>query len=101
MTKKLIQINIWILKLLKLKIVKDIKFLSVGLYQMQRKGLNPWRYPECFIKCCAKLPEAEVDKFEAWVVNPAGEPSPAYAEADEKWDDGSPPLPIVQVINSP
>jgi hypothetical protein len=55
--------------------------------RMQRKGLNPWRYPECFIKCAAKLPPAEVEKFEAWVINPAGEPDAvqAYAEADEKW----------------
>ena len=54
--------------------------------RMQSKGLNPWRYPECFIKCAAKLPPAEVDKFEAWVINPAGEPAEqVYAEADEKW----------------
>ena len=51
-------------------------------------------YPECFIECAAKLPPAEVEKFEAWVVNPGGEPSAVYAEADEKWQDGSPPLPV-------
>jgi len=64
--------------------------------RMQRKGLNPWRYPECFIKCAAKLPPAEVEKFEAWVINPAGEPDAvqAYAEADEKWQDSKPADPV-------
>ena len=57
--------------------------------RLQRQGLNPWRYPECFIECAAKLPPAE-----AWVVNPTGEPSAVYAEADEKWQDGSPPVPV-------
>ena len=64
--------------------------------RMQRKGLNPWRYPECFIKCAAKLPPAEVDKFEAWVINPAGEPAAilAYTEAEEKWQDSKPVTPV-------
>ena len=62
--------------------------------RMQRKGLNPWRYPECFIKCAAKLPPAEVDKFEAWVIN-AGEPAEqVYVEADEKWQDSKPVDPV-------
>jgi len=63
--------------------------------RMQSKGLNPWRYPECFIECAAKLPPAEVDKFEAWVINPAGEPAvQVYAEADEKWQDEKPVEPV-------
>ena len=63
--------------------------------RMQSKGLNPWRYPECFIKCAAKLPPAEVDKFEAWVINPAGEPAEqVYVEADEKWQDSKPVDPV-------
>ena len=67
-----------------------------AILRLQRKGLNPWRYPECFIKCAAKLPPAEVDKFEAWVINPAGEPDSilAYAEADEKWQDSKPAEPV-------
>ena len=73
--------------------------------RMQSKGLNPWRYPECFIECAAKLPPAEVDKFEAWVINPAGEPAELFHQvAEEKWSDGSPPVPIhvkAGKINSP
>ena len=60
--------------------------------RLQRKGLNPWRYPECFIECAASLPEKEVEKFEAWIVNPAGEPSEGIrAIADEKWESNAPP----------
>ncbi len=40
--------------------------------RMQRLGLDPWRYPEAFIECCKLLPPREVDKFEAWMVNPSG-----------------------------
>ena len=31
--------------------------------RLQKKGLIPWRYPECFIECAALL-----------IVNPSGEP---------------------------
>ena len=64
--------------------------------RMQRKGLNPWRYPECFIKCAKMLPPAELEKFEACVINPAGEPDAVrtYAEADEKWQDSTPAEPV-------
>jgi hypothetical protein len=40
--------------------------------RLQRLGLDPWRYPEAFIECCKLLPPKEVDKFEAWMVNPSG-----------------------------
>ena len=74
--------------------------------RLQKKGLNPWRYPECFIECAKKLPPAEVDKFESWVINPAGEPAALllHTMAEEKWQDGSPPVPIhlkAGKINSP
>ena len=63
--------------------------------RLQRKGLNPWRYPECFIECAAKLPAAEVEKFEAWIVNPTGEPSEGIrAIAEEKWEASPPPVPV-------
>ena len=42
--------------------------------RLQKRGLTPWMYPECFIKCAAKLPPAELDKFESWIINPTGEP---------------------------
>ena len=62
--------------------------------RLQKKGLSPWRYPECFIDCAKTLPPAEVDKFEEWIVNPAGEPSELIrAAAEEKWQHGAPPLP--------
>ena len=42
--------------------------------RLQNMGLSPWKYPEAMIECCKKLPEEEAGKFEAWIVNPAGEP---------------------------
>ena len=42
--------------------------------RLQKKGLIPWRYPECFIECAALLPAEELSKFESWIVNPSGEP---------------------------
>ena len=64
--------------------------------RMQKKGLNPWRYPECFIECAKMLPPAELEKFEAWVICPTGEPDAVrtYAEADEKWQDSKPAEPV-------
>ena len=67
--------------------------------RLQKKGLNPWRYPETFVECCRKLPADEVAKFESWIVNPQGEDpdavtvqefqalpvyQPALAQDDEK-----------------
>ena len=48
-----------------------------------------------FIECAAKLPRLEVEKFEAWIVNPTGEPSEGIrAIAEEKWEaSGTPPAP--------
>ena len=42
--------------------------------RLQEMGLSPWKYPEAMVECCKKLPDAEIDKFESWIVNPAGEP---------------------------
>ena len=42
--------------------------------RLQGMGLSPWKYPEAMVECCKKLPNNEVDKFEQWIVNPAGEP---------------------------
>jgi len=74
--------------------------------RLQRKGLSPWRYPECFVECARKLPAVEVAKFEEWLVNPGEDNSkfmtvqefrslPVYKEEcknveDEKQDDSLP-----------
>ena len=74
---------------------KTVQETILRFRRMQKKGLNPWRYPECFIECAAKLPAAELDKFESWVINPAGEPRPAQEIAEEKWEVGATlPLPV-------
>ena len=38
----------------------------------QRNGLKSIMIPECLIECSANLPEAELDKFEDWIINPQG-----------------------------
>ena len=38
----------------------------------QRNGLKAIMIPECLIECSATLPEAELDKFEEWIINPGG-----------------------------
>ena len=74
---------------------KTVQEAIMRFRRMQKKGLNPWRYPECFIECAAKLPLAELDKFEEWVINPAGEPRPVQQLAEEKWEVGTTlPLPV-------
>jgi len=40
--------------------------------RLQIHGLNPEKYPEAMIECCAKLPAGEAEKFESWLINPAG-----------------------------
>ena len=51
--------------------------------RLQKKGLIPWRYPECFIECAASLPETELLKFESWIVNPEGEPNKNCLSVEE------------------
>jgi len=38
----------------------------------QRNGLKAMMIPECLIECSNNLPEAELDKFEEWIINPQG-----------------------------
>ena len=58
--------------------------------RLQKKGLNPWRYPETFVECCRKLPADEVAKFESWDAVTVQEfqalpvYQPALAQDDEK-----------------
>ena len=95
---------------------KTVQEAIVKFRRLQNQGLPPWMYPEAMIKCCAKLADAEIGKFEEWLVCPQGEP-PADAvdvrdflkaqaqlentieEGDEKGDDEKqeeikPPSPV-------
>lgn len=73
---------------------KTVSEAIIRFRRLQKQGLSPWMYPECFIKCCAKLPPAEIDKFESWIINPAGEPSlPVFAAADTAWKKQAPTSP--------
>ena len=38
----------------------------------QRNGLKALMFPECLIECSKGLPDAELDKFEDWIINPQG-----------------------------
>ena len=38
----------------------------------QRNGLRPMLVPECLISCAKGLDEAQLDLFEAWIINPNG-----------------------------
>ena len=39
----------------------------------RNKGLSAMMIPECLIECAVGLPPDEVDKFEAWLINPSGD----------------------------
>ena len=36
----------------------------------RRNGLKPMLVPECLIQCSVALSAKELDKFEAWIINP-------------------------------
>ena len=36
----------------------------------RQNGLKPMLVPECLIECSVGLTSAELDKFEAWIINP-------------------------------
>ena len=38
----------------------------------KRRGLKPYLIPECLIACAQGLPPDEMEKFEAWIVDPEG-----------------------------
>ena len=44
-------------------------------YRHKNLGVPPHLWPEVFVKCAAKLPPAEMAKFESWLVNPEGAPT--------------------------
>ena len=53
-------------------------------YRHKRLGVQPHLWPEVFVKCAADLSDSELGKFEAWLVNPQGEPTgPVLKAVDE------------------
>ena len=44
-------------------------------YRHKNLGVPPHLWPEIFIDCAANLPDAEMQKFQDWLVNPQGEPT--------------------------
>ena len=79
---------------------KTVSEAILRFRRLQKQGLSAWMYPECFIQCAAKLPPAELDKFEAWLVSPSGEPSETvFAKAAEDWKNAKLPSPPVDVTS--
>ena len=57
--------------------------------RLQKQGISPWKYPECFVECATTLNPIELEKFERWIVNPTGEPQARQAsrrQDDEKYE---------------
>ena len=50
-------------------------------YRHKLLGVPVHLWPEVFVKCAADLKDAELDKFESWLVNPQGEPTGPTLEA--------------------
>ena len=44
-------------------------------YRHKNLGVPPHLWPEVFVQCAASLPDAELQKFEMWLVCPQGEPT--------------------------
>ena len=44
-------------------------------YRHKNLGVPPHLWPEVFVECAAKLSDAELHKFQDWLVNPQGEPT--------------------------
>jgi hypothetical protein len=55
--------------------------------RLQAKGLQPWKYPEAMIECAKNLPAAEMDKFESWIICPAGVQDDPDEKEEEKLHD--------------
>ena len=53
---------------------KTVEEAILKFRRLQTKGIEAWMFPEALIECGGKLPEAEMIKFESWMINPAGEP---------------------------
>jgi len=53
---------------------KTVEEAILKFRRLQSKGIEAWMFPEALIECGGKLPEAEMSKFESWMINPSGEP---------------------------
>ena len=47
---------------------------AIDLFNRHRNlGLSTDLFPECFVHCARELPDAELDKFHRFIVNPGGD----------------------------
>ena len=76
----------------------------------RRNGLKPMMVPECLINCSRELGPEELDRFEAWIINPNGSLDSAdlvpcdainksndlvYEENVKRFEDSLPPVPEI------
>ena len=61
---------------------------AINLFHRHKNlGMPPHLWPEVFVKCAADLPNAELQKFQDWLVNPQGEPTgPQLLQIDREND---------------
>ena len=46
---------------------------AIDLFCRYRKlGVSPNQWPETFVQVCRELPEAEIDRFQEWLICPQG-----------------------------
>ena len=76
----------------------------------RRNGLKPMMVPECLINCSRALGPEELDRFEAWIINPNGAPGGDLVPSDEisksndvtylenvkRFEDTLPPVPELE-----
>jgi hypothetical protein len=53
---------------------KTVEEAILKFRRLQTKGIEAWMFPEALIECGGHLPDAEMAKFESWMINPSGEP---------------------------
>ena len=56
-------------------------------HRYKKRGVPPNLWPEVFVECATELPEAELDKFEAWLVNPNGACENPATVSKARWVD--------------
>ena len=56
-------------------------------YRHKNLGVPPHLWPEVFVNCAANLPDAELQKFQDWLVNPQGKPTGTMLGPDKQNQD--------------